>query len=99
MLTKEMEQALASLFTPVELMKIIMNPAIGRLKSDPVEYTRRWEDIYYEVERKLDERFANAPRGRGFCHQLWNAKRDLLRDEYGIDWRSPSQMNPRVRFD
>ena len=98
-LSKELQEALARLFTPEELMKIIIDPRIGTLRCDPVEYTFRWEDIYYEVERRLDERFANAPRHMGFCFLYWNAKRDLLKDEYGIDWKSPSQMNPRVMFD
>lgn len=94
-----MRDAVAALFTPDELLKIILNPYIGRLKKDPVEYTRRWEQIYYDVERRLDDRFANAPRQRGFCFHLWAAKQELLKDEYGIDWHNPAQMNPRVKFD
>lgn len=94
-----MRDAVAALFTPDELLKIILNPHIGRLKKDPVEYTRPWESIYYDVERRLDDRFANAPRQRGSCFHLWAAKQELLKDEYGIDWHNPAQMNPRVKFD
>ena len=97
--SKDLQDAIAALFSSDELMKIIMNPSINTLRCDPVEYTLRWEDIYYEVERRLDERFANAPRHMGFCFRYWNAKRELLKEEYGIDWKSPSQMNPRVMFD
>lgn len=97
--SKELQEAIAGLFTSQELMKIIIDPAIGHLKCDPVEYTYRWEDIYYRMEQKLQERFANAPRHMGFCFKYWNAKRELLKEEYGIDWKSPSQMNPRVMFD
>lgn len=96
---KSLQDAIARLFTPEELVKIILNPQLGHLRQDPVEYTYRWEDIYYEVERRLDDRFANAPRHMGFCFIYWNAKRELLQNEYGIDWKSPSQMNPRVMFD
>lgn len=97
--SKELQDAIAALFTPQELMKIIIDPSIGHLRCDPVEYTYRWEQIYPEVQRRLDDRFANAPRHMGFCFKYWEAKRSLLRDEYGIEWRSPSQMNPRVMFD
>lgn len=97
--SKDLQEAIAGLFTSQELMKIIIDPRIGHLRCDPVEYTFRWEDIYYKVERRLDERFANAPRHMGFCFRYWNAKRTLLKEEYGIDWKSPSQMNPRVMFD
>lgn len=96
---KELQNAVAALFTPAELVKIMVNPAIGHLRKDPVEYTRRWEEIYYDVEDRLNERFANAPRHMGFCFHFWNAKRELLREEYNIDWQSPAQMNPHVIFD
>lgn len=97
--SKDLQDAIADLFTPQELMKIIMDPRIGHLKCDPVEYTFQWEEIFYDVERRLKERFANAPRQMGFCFKFWNAKRELLKEEYGIDWKSPAQMNPRVKFD
>lgn len=97
--SRELQEAIAAMFTNQELMKIIMDPSIGHLRCDPMEYTYRWEDIYYRMERKLKERFANAPRHMGFCFKYWNAKQELLKQEYGIDWKSPSQMNPRVMFD
>lgn len=99
LLDRNLQDAIAKLFTPEELVKIILNPQLGHLRQDPVEFTYKWEDIYYEVEKRLDERFANAPRQMGFCFMFWNAKRELLKNEYGIDWKSPSQMNPRVMFD
>lgn len=99
LLDKDFQKALASLLSQDELMHIIMRPQIGHLRKDPVEYTWEWERIYYDVEARLDERFANAPRQMGFCFLFWNAKRELLEEEYGIKWRSPSQMNPGVMFD
>lgn len=98
-LTKELERAMADMFTQTELFKIMLDPKIGHLRTDPVEYTREWEKIYYDVEDELDRRLANVPRQMGFCFQYWAMKRELLMVKYGIDWRSPSQMNPRVMFD
>ena len=97
--TKELQTAISSLLSSDELLKIILNPTIGHLRRDPVEYTDRWEEIYYDVEDYLNERFANAPRHIGLCFKIWSAKREYLKDNYGIDWHSPAQMNPRVRFD
>ncbi len=99
LLTKDLEVAMASLFDPAELLKIIIKPTIGHLKVDPVEYTTQWEDIYYDVEEYLDNRFANAPRHMGFCFMYWSAKQEYLKEKYNIDWHSPAQMNPRVIFD
>lgn len=98
-LTKELERAMADMFTQTELFKIMLDPKIGHLRTDPVEYTWEWEKIYYDVEDELDRRLANVPRQMGFCFQYWAMKRELLMEKYGIDWRTPSQMNPRVMFD
>ena len=95
----DLQSAIVKLMTSEELLKIILAPEISGRKKDPIEYTTEWEDIYYDVEDELDKRFANAPKGRGFCFHYWNAKKELLKDKYGIDWRSPSQMNPRIKFD
>lgn len=99
LLSNELQAAMTSLFTPAELREIIINPTIGSLKRDPVEYTCKWEEIYYDVEEYLDERFANAPRKMGFCFEYWSVKREYLKVNYNIDWKSPAQMNPRVMFD
>ncbi len=98
-LKDDMQAAIAALFSSDELLKIILNPTIGHLKADPVEYTYRWEEIYYDVDDELKRRFANVRHHMGFCFMFWNAKRELLKEKYGIDWRSPAQMNPRVMFD
>lgn len=70
----------------------------SHLKFDEVERTKEWEDNIYEVEKEVDEALKGVPRGMGFCHAYWPAKRAALAKK-GIEWRSPSQMNPRVMFD
>lgn len=68
------------------------------LRFDPVERTPRWEEIYFEVEKKCDSKLKAEPRGMGFCFGYWAVKRGILAS-YGIDWKSPQAMNPRVMFD
>lgn len=70
----------------------------GMLKVDPVQATPEWEDVIYEVEKEVDEELKDEPRGMGFCYSYWSAKRAALARR-GIQWRSPSAMNPRVMFD
>ena len=70
----------------------------GMLKVDPVQATPEWEKVIYEVEREVDEQLKDETRGMGFCHSYWSAKRAALAGR-GIEWRSPSAMNPRVMFD
>lgn len=70
----------------------------GMLKVDPVQATPEWEDVIYEVEKEVAEELKDEPRGMGFCFNYWSAKRAALARR-GIEWRSPSAMNPRVMFD
>lgn len=93
------DMAILKFISEDELIEIRNNPTEGHLKKDRIEYTRRWESVYYEVQDRLDEKFKDTPRGMGFCFEYWQAMADLLAREYGILWRNPHQMNPGVIFD
>lgn len=69
------------------------------LRHDPVEWTARWEEIIDEADHKVFDELADMPRGMGFCHAFWPTRAKVLRRDYGIEWRSPAVMNPRVMFD
>lgn len=68
------------------------------LKFDPVERTQGWEDCIYDVEKKCDRILKGERKGMGFCYSYWSTKKAILA-RHGIQWDSPSVMNPRVRFD
>lgn len=68
------------------------------LKFDPVERSEKWEESIYEVEKECDEKLVGEPRRMGFCYIYWSTKKSVLA-KYGIEWDSPSTMNPRVMFD
>ena len=69
------------------------------LKYDPIEWTARWEEVIDEAEKIVDSRLEDVPRGMGFCHAYWHEKAAVLSEQFGIEWRSPARMNPRVLFD
>lgn len=96
---KNVEKKLSKMFSSEELIQIIRSPWIGRLKTDPVEYTREWAEIYYDVQEEINSLFKDQPRSRGLCRSIWREKKRILKEKYGIDWRSPAELNPRVRFD
>lgn len=77
------------------LLDKVENPM---LKYDPVEDSEKYLAVIDEVEKKLYEQLKNEHRGMGFCFCYWSTKADILA-EYGIEWRSPGVMNPRVHFD
>ncbi len=70
------------------------------LEHDPIEWTARWEEVIDEVDEKVEAEMVaeNMPRGMGYCYGFWHARYKYLA-EYGIQWRSPSMMNPDVMFD
>lgn len=93
------DEAILKFISEDELLEIRENPQEGDLKKDRIEYSRRWEEAYYDVEDELDKMFAGTPRSQGFCFEYWQAKADLLARKYRILWRDPHQMNPDVMFD
>ena len=71
---------------------------------DPIECTKRFRQIKAEVEKKVKaslaaEGMSAEPKSIGWCHYYWGVKQEILKKEYGIDWRSPDEMNPNVIYD
>jgi hypothetical protein len=71
------------------------------LKHDSIEDDPNFQPMIEAAEKDADAQLANHPeRNRlGFCHLFWKTKKQILRDKYGIKWRSPQEMNPDVAFD
>ena len=75
------------------------NPYTGNLKVDPVVYTEAYETVIDTVNEEVDRRMEGEPYGMGMCFEIWSIKKEILASKYDIEWRTPSQMNPRVHFD
>ena len=60
------------------------------------------EEIPREIEEKVDEQ-VKALIGEGdylgYCHEFWSVKERILRDEYGIEWKTPAERYPGMIFD
>lgn len=69
------------------------------LKHDPVEWTARWEEVIDEADKIVEARLVDHPRGMGYCHAYWPERVEVLMSKFGVEWRSPARMNPRVIFD
>ena len=68
------------------------------LKSDPIEWTKEYENVIDEADKEAYSHLDDCPRGMGFCFGYWAEKRNALARR-SINWRSPQQMNPGVLFD
>jgi hypothetical protein len=67
------------------------------LLHDPIEDDPTLRSVLEEAQllAEADE----PPRGLGSCHRLWRAKKRVLKNQFEIDWFSPAEMNPGIRFD
>jgi tetratricopeptide (TPR) repeat protein len=66
---------------------------------DTVEYTDEYLAILPELEAKIEADLKDVRRVHGFCFQYWHTKEEILKRDYGIEWASPSVLNPGVMFD
>ncbi|MBQ6276530.1 MAG: FHA domain-containing protein [Bacteroidales bacterium] len=73
----------------------------GDLYYDKVELTDEYKSVIDEVEIEVDGKLKNHPRYKhmGYCHIFWGTKKKILKDKYGISWRTPSELNPNIIFD
>lgn len=71
----------------------------GHLKHDPIEWTSQWEEVIDEADEIVYKNLKGQPRGMGFCFAFWHERATVLSEKFGIEWRSPSLMNPGVIFD
>lgn len=64
--------------------------------NDPIEQLPENQHMFNEVDDIVDAQITRN--GQGVCHAKWRLKKALLRKR-GIDWMSPSEMNPRTSFE
>ncbi|MBR5893118.1 MAG: hypothetical protein IKZ37_05755 [Bacteroidaceae bacterium] len=68
-------------------------------KCDPIEWTEFWEDVIDAVNEYVYKNLECRSRGMGFCHVYWNELGNVMREKFGVEWRSPVVMNPGTHFD
>ena len=66
-------------------------------KYDPVEDTTEYLAIKDELEAKIIERMGGEMT-RGNAHLYTSLKKEILKKDYGIDWKSPQELNPKIKF-
>jgi hypothetical protein len=55
--------------------------------------------ILEAAERETKQQLAEEVRGLGFCHRFWRMKQQILKEKYGINWKTPAEMNPHIIYD
>jgi hypothetical protein len=69
-------------------------------RVDPVEDDPQFATVLLRATLEVDAELAGEDRKRmGFCFLFWYTKQRILRDRYGVDWRTPHELNPQFLFD
>ena len=73
-------------------------------ETDPVERTEEYKKIQPQLQEDIQfalesDGLPGNPLKRGLCHLYWMYKKQILREKYGIEWRSPCDLTPHVIFD
>ncbi|NLK27742.1 MAG: hypothetical protein GX306_05295 [Clostridiales bacterium] len=71
------------------------------MKVDPIENTIEFKKALEKIQAELDElneKLDKQGYRMGRCHIYWAKKKELLRRE-GIEWLTPQECNPDIRFD
>ena len=73
------------------------------IKFDLIEKDPKYRDIFKKIDKEVEESIKDSPiyktKPDGYALFFWNKKKALLRTKYGIDWKTPSELNPDVSFD
>ena len=79
-----------------EIVDVEIEAKIAAIPSEELE-----AKIEKELVGKLRVKGSGyGARGRlGFCHTYWAAKKNVLIMDYGIDWKTPAELNPHIFYD
>jgi hypothetical protein len=72
------------------------------MQDDPIEKDPKLGPLVEKAAREAEaelEAEGWLKHVMGYCHAFWPTQKRILREKYGIEWRTPSEMNPDVLFD
>jgi hypothetical protein len=74
-------------------------PRLDGEKFDPQESDPRRRSVFAAADAKAERAVANVPRDNQFISRFWTAKKEILRRQYEINWKTPAELNPTIIYD
>ena len=72
----------------------------GSILRDSLELRSPEGQIIARVLSEVSEEIEKSPGRLGHCHRIWTETKRRLKQDYGIDWRTPHEINSgRLAFD
>ena len=71
------------------------------LKYGEIEYSEEYAELFQTVNREVEEILKNqgVKKTLGYIHKFDAKKKEILKNKYGIDWKTTSEMNPGILLD
>ncbi len=69
------------------------------MSHEPIERDPVIAPLISQADKLAQLELEDHKRRMGFCHLYWRTKKRILKEEFGIDWKAPAEMNPSVMFD
>ena len=74
-------------------------PRAASEKFDPQESDPKLRAAFSAADAAAERRVGNVRRDEKFALKFWAAKKQILREKYGIDWKSPAELNPSFVYE
>ena len=69
------------------------------IRYDPIEDDEGVQPALRAAEREAETQMRGYQSHMGYGKGLWLTKQAILREKYGIEWRTPAELNPKIAFD
>ena len=70
------------------------------IKHDPIEDDPAYQWAFEAADSEAQKEHAkNGPHRLGSVHGFYAIKKRILKEKYGIEWKTPPEMNPKWAFD
>jgi len=74
-------------------------PRLEGEKFDPQESNPRFRSVFARADAAAERRVGNIPRDKKFIFYFWSVKKEILERTYGINWKTPAELNPSILYD
>jgi hypothetical protein len=65
---------------------------------DAQEVDPRLHEAFATADKKAERAVGNVKRDGKFIVHFWKAKKRILKSDFGIDWKSPAELNPTIAY-
>jgi hypothetical protein len=66
---------------------------------DTLEDAPEFAEAFRDANNRADFSTKHLARQMGRAHMFWKKKKEVLRERYQIDWKSPEELNPMTTYD